>query len=104
MQLLLGESSVNLERDQLIAVRDGKGARVTCLAGSLWITQEHAGEDLVLEAGGSAVIEYPGLTLIMALGAARVRVSDPATRSRLWNRALGWLRGGADLPHPAAIA
>jgi hypothetical protein len=103
MQLLLGQSSVNLDRDQLIAVRDGKGARVTCLAGSLWVTQEDAGEDLVLEAGRSAVIEHPGLTLIMALGPASVRVSDPATRSRFWDRVAGWLRG-ADLSRPNAIA
>lgn len=103
MQLLLGQSTVNLDRDQLIAVRDGKGARVTCLCGALWITQEHAGEDLVLKAGASVLIGHAGLTLIMALGTASVRVSDPAPRLGPWDSVLSWLRG-AGLPRSTAVA
>ena len=93
MQLLSGLSKVCLERDQLIAVRDGIGAQVTCLSGAVWLTQENAAEDQVLESGQSVVIEHPGLTLIMALGPASVRVADRASRSRAWNRALAWLHG-----------
>jgi len=103
MQLLLGLSRVCLDRDQLIAVRDGIGARVTCLSGSLWLTQESAVQDQVLEPGQSAVIDHPGLTLIMALAPASVRLTDRATRSRVWNRAFGWLHG-AGLARSAVVA
>jgi hypothetical protein len=101
MQLVLGQSTVRLERDQLIAVRDGKGAQVTCETGALWITQEHAEQDIVLEAGRSLVIEQRGLTLVMALGAASVRVLAPAARASLWRAMLRWLKSAL---HPGAIA
>jgi hypothetical protein len=102
MQLLLGLSRVCLERDQLIAVRDGIGARVTCLSGSVWLTQETAVEDQIIGAGQSLIIEHPGLTLIMALAPASVRLADRASRSRVWDRALGWLRSDG-LARPAVV-
>ncbi|HTT38355.1 MAG TPA: DUF2917 domain-containing protein [Burkholderiales bacterium] len=92
MQLLSGLSRVCLERDQLIALRDGTGARVTCLSGSLWLTQENAAEDQVLEAGQSVLIKHAGLTLIMALAPSSVRLADRTSHSRLWDRAFGWLQ------------
>ena len=33
MELKLGGSRLGLDRDQLVAVRDGKGVRVSCLSG-----------------------------------------------------------------------
>jgi len=103
MQLLSGLSRVCLERDQLIAMRDGIGARVTCLSGSLWLTQENAAEDQVLEPGESVVIEHAGLTLIMALAPSNVRLADRTSRSQFWSRAFGWLQNDA-LARSAAVS
>ena len=77
MELKLGKSRLGLDRDQLIAVRDGKGVRVSCLSGALWITQEQSTSDVVLEGGESFVIDHPGLTLVMALRPTNLRVSEP---------------------------
>jgi hypothetical protein len=91
MRLLLNQSKLGLEPDQLVAVRDGRGVRVACLSGALWITQEHRTADVILEAGQSAVIDSPGLTLVMALRASTLRVTEPRAAG-LWNALLGWLR------------
>lgn len=91
MRLLLGQSKLGLEPDQLVAVRDGKGVRVACLSGSLWITQEQRTADVILEAGQSAVIDSPGLTLVMALGPSTLRITEPRAGG-LWNALQSWLR------------
>jgi len=103
MQVLLGLSSVSLERDQLVAIRGGVGARVICLRGSLWVTQENAAEDQLLEMGESLVIEHPGLTVVMALDPASVRIAEPVSRKGLRDLALRWLRGDG-LARPAMVA
>ena len=96
MRLLLGQSKLALERDQLVSLRGGKGVRVACLTGALWITQEHDKEDVILEPGQSLVVDQPGLTVIMALGSATLRVCEPRGIG-LWRSLLEWLRptGGA---------
>jgi hypothetical protein len=100
MKLELGKSRLGLDRDQLITVRDGKGVRVSCLRGALWITQEQNTADVLLEAGGSFVIDQPGLTLVMALRPSHLQVSEPCVGADLWNGFRNWfgerlLRGHA---------
>ena len=90
MRLLLGQSKLGLEIDQLIAARDAKGVRVACLSGALWITQERSTADVILEAGQCTVIDSPGLTLVMALRPSTLRVTEPRIAG-LWNALLGWL-------------
>jgi hypothetical protein len=89
MKLELGQSKLRLGREQLIAVRDGVGVRVTCVAGAVWITEEQAGKDVILDAGESHTITHPGLTLVMALRAASLCMHEP--RVSLWTRLASWL-------------
>jgi hypothetical protein len=91
MRLLLGQSKLGLEPDQLVAVRDARGVRVLCLSGALWITQEQRTADVILEAGQSTVIDSPGLTLVMALSLSTLRVTEPRVGG-LWKSLLEWLR------------
>jgi hypothetical protein len=91
MRLLLNQSKLGLESDQLVAVRDGRGVRVACLTGALWITQEQRTADVILEAGQSGVIDSAGLTLIMALRPSTLRVTEPRVRGLL-NTLLSWFR------------
>jgi hypothetical protein len=91
MRLLLGQSKLGLETDQLVAVRDAKGVRVTCLSGALWVTQERSTADVILEAGQCTVIDSPGLTLVMALRPSTLRVTEPRVAG-LWNALLNWFR------------
>jgi hypothetical protein len=93
MKLALGQSRVGLERDQQIALRDAKGTRVCCLHGVLWITQEGAATDVLLEAGQSLVIDTPGLTLVMGMGPSTLRLRERASRRFApWQALAGWIR------------
>lgn len=94
MRLLLGQSKLALERDQLMSLRGGKGVRVACLTGALWITQEQDKKDVILEPGQSLIIDHSGLTVIMALGSATLRVCE-ARGTGLWQSLLEWLRPAA---------
>lgn len=89
MELELGQSKLRLGRDQLIALRDATGVRVTCTAGVLWITEEQSAADIVLESGQSHIIGQPGLTLVMALRAASLCVREP--QASAWTRLAGWV-------------
>ena len=90
MKLELGQSRLGLDRDQLITVRDGRGVRVSCLRGALWITQEQSTSDVLLETGDSFVIDQPGLTLVMALRPSNLQVSEPRCAADLWNGLRNW--------------
>jgi Protein of unknown function (DUF2917) len=100
MRLLLGQSKLGLERDQSVAVRDGKGVHIACLSGALWITQEQSRADVVLEAGQSLVIDHTGLTLVMALSPSSLRISEPRGAG-LWRGVFGWLRPALNGPTAA---
>jgi hypothetical protein len=82
MNIALDASTLSLDRDGLITVRDGKGSRVRVISGSLWITEHHSSRDTIVEAGESFTIRRPGLTLIMALQPATLQLAEaPATLS-----------------------
>ena len=103
MNLNLGKSRLGLDQDQLIAVRDGKGVRVACLSGALWITQELSTADVLLEAGQSFVIDHPGLTLVMALRPSNLRVTEArASASAMLQSVLGWFSSQFSRVHAAA--
>jgi len=93
MNVAFGKSSVGLERDQMIALRDAKGTHVRVLDGVLWITQEGTGTDVLLEAGQSLVIDTPGLTLLMAMRPSKLRLRERISRpSALWQALVSWAR------------
>ena len=80
MDAALTNTRLELAKEGLIAVRDAQDARIECLAGTIWVTQEGALKDDVLEAGDSLVVRKPGLTVITALVPAALTVSAPVGR------------------------
>ncbi|MEO8453244.1 MAG: DUF2917 domain-containing protein [Gemmatimonadota bacterium] len=76
MNIELQASSLVLARDGMIAVRDAKGVRITCLTGALWITQDNYVKDFIVGAGESHTIDYAGLTLVTALEATTLSVRE----------------------------
>jgi hypothetical protein len=60
-----------LDKGKLVRVHDGRGLRVLCLSGSLWVTQDNDPRDVVLEPGGSFEIDRDGDTLLSALNNVR---------------------------------
>jgi hypothetical protein len=96
MNIELDNSTLALARDGLIALRDAQGTRVTCLSGALWITEDHEHSDIVLEAGESVRLRRQGLTLVMALQPASLRLSEQRETlvERLTARLTRWLPAG----------
>lgn len=76
MQIEINRSNLRLARDGLVAIRDGRGTRIVCRAGSLWITQECDVKDAVITAGESLTVSHPGLTLVTALSAAELTLIE----------------------------
>lgn len=92
MDIALHGSTVTLERDRMIAVRDAAGSTVRCLRGSLWITERRGESDVILGAGESFTITRGGLTVITALDDATMRVCERArsTAPRLLAQLRAW--------------
>jgi len=90
VNIALDASTLSLSRDGVIAIRDAQGARVRCVSGALWITQDSCIGDTILLSGESITLQRPGLTLIMALEGASLRLYEP--RADLWSRVKSALR------------
>ena len=78
MILSMATDQLFLDARQILLVRDGVGARVVCMSGVIWITQEGDLRDVVLRGGASFVLDRPGTALVTAIEASRVRVEEPA--------------------------
>jgi hypothetical protein len=66
MTLHLADRPVRLNTGELFDIHDGEGFTVTCLDGTVWITQSNDPRDIVLSAGQSFVLDKPGLALVCA--------------------------------------
>jgi len=60
--------AVRLGQNQTLKVHDGAGSTVCAIQGAVWITEENAGRDVVLERGACYRLRERGLALINALG------------------------------------
>jgi len=74
MNIALDSSILHLERD-------GRGTRVTCMRGTLWITQDHDAHDSLIGSGETLVIDYAGLTLLTALEPTDLQLTEPSEDS-----------------------
>lgn len=84
----LNLAAPTLPRAAVHRLADARGLLVSCLTGTLWLTQEGDTRDLVLEAGDDALIERDGLTLLAALSDARFVLTAPPQPSTA--RAMQW--------------
>ena len=57
---------IHLEAGEVLDIHDGAGLAVTCLGGTVWITQSHDPADVVLDRGQSFVLDRAGLALVSA--------------------------------------
>lgn len=63
MNAIAKGASVLLDADTVLRIRDGRGTRLSCAGGVVWITQEGSANDTVLEAGNDLTLEFDGTTL-----------------------------------------
>ena len=68
MRIELQSGAVQLDPDQTLKLRDGAGATVCAVAGTVWITEENHPRDIVLAQGGCYRLRHRGLALINPLG------------------------------------
>jgi len=82
MKIDFGPSSFNLPSEGVVLLREARGARVLCLSGALWLTQEGRVDDVILQPGESLRITRAGLTLVTALRSSELRVLEPCKSGR----------------------
>ena len=63
MNTITKRASVLLDADTVLRIRDGRGTRLSCAGGVVWITQEGSANDTMLEAGSGVTLEFDGTTL-----------------------------------------
>ena len=68
-------TTVRLARDGLLGIDDGHGLRLRVAAGTVWLTQQGDGRDVVLREGESFVIDRPGRTVVQALDPAELALN-----------------------------
>jgi len=71
---------------EVLRLYDPEGARVECLGGELWITQDKDFEDHFLAAGEALTLDHGGLALIHAQRASDVVLVEAAPRMTLRGR------------------
>jgi len=72
MKIELENGLLRLERGQTLRVVDGAGSTICAHLGSVWITEEHRAQDVVLTPGGCYRLREPGVAIVEALGQASV--------------------------------
>jgi hypothetical protein len=82
MKIDFGPSSFNIQRDGVVLLHEARGARVVCVSGALWLTQEGRDEDVILQPGESLRITRDGLTLVTAMRSSELRVIEPSKPAR----------------------
>jgi hypothetical protein len=107
MMMIFHEASLEVRRQQVLSLRDAAGASLRCTRGSLWLTHEGGGRDIVLAPGECFTVERNGLTLVSALKDGSVLIASAPARREVTIGALTmrWLRGMNRVTlrrHPAA--
>ena len=98
MNIDFNHAGLHLQARQVLRVHDPLGARVECVRGSLWITQDRDFEDHFLAANDALTLDRDGLALIHAQQESELVLFEPAPRPGLGERVvqalLGALRAG----------
>ena len=82
MNIRFDRAHLHLEARKVIRLYDPIGARVECVRGALWITQNRDREDYFLAANDALTLDRRGLTLIHAQEPSEVVLSEPAAQPR----------------------
>jgi len=86
MNIGFNRVELHLQRQEVLRVYDPLGARVECVRGALWITQDKDFEDHFLAARDALTLDRRGLTLIHAQQPSEIVLFEPARRAGLRER------------------
>lgn len=97
MEIYLNDSEIHLKENSPIRLRNAAGQRITCTAGTIWITVAGDTSDIFLTSGETCHVQGDGLALVEAVGAGSILIGRqenfPALRT--W---IGRLRSAFALP------
>jgi len=82
MNIGFDRAQLHLEAREVIRLYDPRGARVECVRGALWITQNTDYEDYFLAANDALTLDRPGLALIHAQAPSEIVLAEPVPRPR----------------------
>ena len=78
MNIKVDRADLLLAPKETLPLEQALGAKVRCLRGSVWVTQDGDYRDYYLYAGDTVHLDRPGLALVYALEPAEVLVSARA--------------------------
>lgn len=87
MNIGFNRVELHLDAREVIRVYDPSGARVECVRGGLWITQDKDFEDHFLSANDALTLDRRGLALIHAQQPSDIVLIEPAPRGSSLERA-----------------
>lgn len=86
MNIKFDHAGVRLDADHFLRLAEGKGTKITCRTGSLWITQDRDARDYILGPGQSLELEHGGDAIVFALMQSELMLSEPAPEPALLDR------------------
>ena len=106
MNIAFNRVELHLQPREVLRVYDPLGARVECVRGGLWITQDRDLEDHFLSSNDALILDRRGLALIHAQEPSDVVLVEPAPRPGLRERIGQWIARAfgpesLDRPHGA---
>ncbi|MDP3539636.1 MAG: DUF2917 domain-containing protein [Azonexus sp.] len=87
MRIDLKSGEVCLSNNNPICLRQARGMRVICTAGTIWITVTGEAGDTFLEADQAHELRSNGLAIIESIGDGRIRLKKPASFFSHWKQA-----------------
>jgi hypothetical protein len=91
MNIGFSKAQFHLRSREVLRVYDPLGARVECVRGGLWITQDRDFEDHFLSANDTIVLDRSGLALIHAQEPSDIVLLEPESRPTLRERIARWI-------------
>ena len=87
MKIDVSAGEIRLADNSPISLRDARGQRIACTAGTIWITLTGETGDIFLSVGEAYVVPGNGLAIVESIGSGGFRIGKPDKLST----ALTWL-------------